>query len=74
MLGHPGRDRMHGPPSPSRSSGRTSARVQRGNDRQPCFARDDDYLRYRQELGEAARKHVCDVHAYVLVTNHVRAL
>ena len=29
--------------------------VQRGNDRQPCFADDADYLHYRQELGEAAR-------------------
>jgi len=28
--------------------------VQRGNDRQPCFADDADYLHYRQELGEAA--------------------
>lgn len=48
--------------------------VQRGNDRQPCFAGDDDYRQYRQELGEAARKHGCDVHAYVLMTNHVHVL
>jgi putative transposase len=48
--------------------------VQRGNDRKPCFARDDDYLQYRQELGEAARKHACEVHAYVLMTNHVHVL
>jgi putative transposase len=48
--------------------------VQRGVDRQPCFARDDDYLRYRQELGEAALKHACAVHAYVLMTNHVHLL
>ncbi|GAB2508917.1 transposase [Lysobacter humi (ex Lee et al. 2017)] len=48
--------------------------VQRGNDRQPCFAHDDDYLQYHQELGEAARKHACDVHAYVLMTNHVHVL
>ena len=48
--------------------------VQRGNDRQACFADDADYLRYRQELGEAALKHDCTVHAYVLMTNHVHLL
>ncbi|GAB1595055.1 transposase [Lysobacter claricitrinus] len=48
--------------------------VQRGNDRQPCFARDGDYEHYRQELGEAALKHDCAVHAYVLMTNHVHLL
>jgi len=48
--------------------------VQRGNDRQPCFAADDDYLQYRQELGEAARRFGCAVHAYVLMTNHVHIL
>jgi putative transposase len=48
--------------------------VQRGNDRQPCFADDADYLHYRQELGEAALKHDCMLHAYVLMTNHVHLL
>src|SRR5207342_769567 len=48
--------------------------VQRGNDRQPCFADNADYLRYRQELGEAAFKHGCALHAYVLMTNHVHLL
>ncbi|TZF82924.1 transposase [Cognatilysobacter lacus] len=48
--------------------------VQRGNDRQPCFARDEDYQHYRQELGEAALKHGCELHAYVLMTNHVHLL
>ena len=48
--------------------------VQRGNDRQPCFADDADYLHYRQELGEAALRHGCAVHAYVLMTNHVHLL
>ncbi len=48
--------------------------VQRGNDRQPCFADTGDYLRYRQELREAALKHGCAVHAYVLMTNHVHLL
>ena len=48
--------------------------VQRGNDRQACFADDADYLHYRQELGEAALKHDCALHAYVLMTNHVHLL
>ena len=48
--------------------------VQRGNDRQACFAKDVDFLRYRQELWEAATKHRCQIHAYVLMTNHVHLL
>ena len=48
--------------------------VQRGNDRQPCFAYDADYLHFRQELGEAALRHDCAVHAYVLMTHHVHLL
>lgn len=48
--------------------------VQRGNDRQPCFADNDDYLRYRQELREATDKYACALHAYVLMTNHVHLL
>lgn len=45
--------------------------VQRGNDRHASFADEADYLHYRQELGEAAAKHDCLLHAYVLMTNHV---
>lgn len=48
--------------------------VQRGNDRQPCFADTADYLRYWQELLDAARKHDCALHAYVFMTNHVHLL
>jgi putative transposase len=48
--------------------------VQRGNDRQVCFATDTDYLRYLQELREASSKHDCAIHAYVLMTNHVHLL
>jgi REP element-mobilizing transposase RayT len=48
--------------------------VQRGNDRQACFADAADYLRYRQELGEAALRYGCALHAYVLMTNHVHLL
>ena len=48
--------------------------IQRGVDRQPCFAADSDYGNYLQELGEASLKHGCYVHAYVLMTNHVHLL
>jgi len=48
--------------------------VQRGNDRQPCFARAGDYAGYLCELAEAATKHDCAIHAYVLMTNHVHLL
>lgn len=48
--------------------------VQRGNDRQPCFFREVDYVRYLQDLREAAIAFGCRVHAYVLMTNHVHLL
>lgn len=48
--------------------------VQRGNDRQPCFFTDADYLCYRGELRDMARREGCVVHAYVLMTNHVHLL
>lgn len=48
--------------------------VQRGHDRLPCFAAEHDHVRYLQELREAALRHACDVHAYVLMTNHVHLL
>jgi REP element-mobilizing transposase RayT len=48
--------------------------VQRGNDRQPCFFEEADYLRYLQELKELALRGHCAVHAYVLMTNHVHLL
>jgi len=48
--------------------------VQRGNDRQAVFFCDDDYQAYLMWLGEGAIKHGCNVHAYVLMTNHVHLL
>lgn len=48
--------------------------VQRGNDRLPCFFAEADYRRYLTHLREAASKHDCAVHAYVLMTNHVHLL
>lgn len=45
--------------------------VQRGNNRQATFFCEGDYLHYLEDLQEAAEKYKCDVHAYVLMTNHV---
>lgn len=48
--------------------------IQRGNDRQPCFFNETDYLRYRNDLREISLREECAVHAYVLMTNHVHLL
>ncbi len=48
--------------------------IQRGNNRQPIFGSDDDYRYYLEKLKEASLKHECDIHAYVLMTNHVHLL
>lgn len=48
--------------------------VQRGHSRQPVFFADEDYQAYLKWLREAAERYHCDVHAYVLMTNHVHLL
>ncbi|WP_366514978.1 transposase [Solimonas terrae] len=48
--------------------------MQRGNNRQACFYADDDYVFYLDWLKEYARKAGCQIHAYVLMTNHVHLL
>lgn len=48
--------------------------IQRGNNRQATFFAEADYRLFLACLGEAARKHDCAVHAYVLMTNHVHLL
>ncbi len=48
--------------------------VQRGNNRQVIFCDEVDYWFYLEKLGEAAKKHSCQIHAYVLMTNHVHLL
>lgn len=48
--------------------------VQRGNDRQPCFFADADRHCYLQNLREIALRERCQVHSYVLMTNHVHLL
>ena len=48
--------------------------VQRGNNRNPCFREDADYLTYLACLRHLAGKYACEVHAYCLMTNHVHLL
>lgn len=48
--------------------------IQRGNNRQDIFDAEDDYRFYLEKLKEAADKHQCEIHAYVLMTNHVHLL
>lgn len=48
--------------------------IQRGNNRQPIFGADSDYNFYLEKLKDASKKHECDIHAYVLMTNHVHLL
>jgi putative transposase len=48
--------------------------IQRGNNRQACFHADEDYQFYLDWLGEYALATGCEVHAYVLMTNHVHLL
>jgi len=48
--------------------------IQRGNNREPCFYADQDYRRYLDDLFECSTKYQCQIHAYVLMTNHVHLL
>lgn len=48
--------------------------IQRGNNRQPIFGAIADYRYYLEKLKDASEKHECDIHAYVLMTNHVHLL
>jgi len=48
--------------------------VQRRTDGSPCFFTDEDYLVYLDCLKDAAERHNCAVHAYVLMPDHVQLL
>ena len=48
--------------------------IQRGNNREPCFYTALDYQYYLETLGEVLRCHRCQLHGYVLMTNHVHLL
>lgn len=48
--------------------------VQRGNNKQSCFYGISDKLAYLTALKNSAERYDVDVHAYVLMTNHVHLL
>jgi putative transposase len=48
--------------------------IQRGNNGQACFFSEEDYHLYLGWLGKYARETGCQVHSYVLMTNHVHLL
>jgi len=48
--------------------------IQRGNNRSIIFVADEDCRRYMEILDEACERFECDIHAYVLMTNHVHLL
>lgn len=48
--------------------------IQRGNNRGLCFLSDADRKLYLRCLAEAAVRHACHIHAYVLMPNHVHML
>jgi len=48
--------------------------VQRGNNRQACFADDPDRAAYLSWLREFSSKYDVQIHAWVLMTNHVHML
>lgn len=48
--------------------------ILRGNNRQAVFFDSDDYALFRLWLSDAARREGCDIHSYVLMTNHFHLL
>jgi putative transposase len=48
--------------------------ITRGVDRQAVFFRPEDYALYKRALQETADASECQIHAYVLMTNHVHLL
>lgn len=48
--------------------------IQRGNNREDIFCAEADYRFYLEKLAAAVARHDCEVHAYVLMTNHVHLL
>jgi len=48
--------------------------VQRGHNRDACFLIEEDYQAYLGWLADALKSSGCQLHAYVLMTNHVHLL
>jgi len=48
--------------------------VQRGDNRRSCFHDDQERQRYLELMEHYGKKYGCDLHAYVLMSNHVHIL
>jgi len=48
--------------------------IVRGNNREAIFYENEDYTYYLNKLKDGCKKHDCELHAYVLMTNHVHLL
>ena len=48
--------------------------IQRGNNRQVCFGSDANHAAFAEWLKEYSQKYHVDVHAWVMMTNHVHLL
>ena len=48
--------------------------MHRGNNRQIIFETEDDMLRIKEDISHALIKSDCDLHAYVIMTNHLHLL
>jgi putative transposase len=48
--------------------------IQRGNNRQVCFAQEQDFAAYADWLGDYAAEFGVQIHAWVFMTNHVHLL
>jgi putative transposase len=48
--------------------------VHRGHSRAPVFFENSDYAAYLEWLMESATRYSCEIHAYVLMTNHIHIL
>ena len=48
--------------------------VQRGHSREPAFFENEDYQAYLNWLQGASERYGCEIHAYVLMTNHIHLL
>lgn len=48
--------------------------IQRGNNRQVCFADEQDFAAYVGWLKDYAKKYQVEIHAWVLMSNHVHLL
>ena len=48
--------------------------MHRGNNRQDIFQYEEDYLRFLDDLKSSLKQYDCDLHTYVLMTNHFHFL